>query len=374
MSVKTLPDLLKLNVAEGAINTPRPLTHSLELSKEGLAVDATQDLPELIDLSCNIGVADPELRFERATRWWKPSAHRPDLGDCLIYLGADNGNGYGQFRYNGRNGYAHRYAWERVHGPIADDLTVDHLCRVRRCVNVDHMELTDRLDNYLRGVATRTKCAKGHDYTPENLYVKRGRPGVRLCRICKEATTKRDGLRRTVAAQGGTDKRFRFDPEKRDKLVIEAVERRMTVAEAAEALGCRVKYMDKLVRKDARERGIPNRRKQSKSQAAGFNGWTERTTRVAVRERSGGICERCGQKPGTDMHHRKNRSQLGKWHPANIMHLCALCHVWITAEPALSRASGWSVLSTAEPADVPVVYRGEVMKLSDDLAALLEAE
>lgn len=34
--------LVKSDVAEGATNTPRPLTHSLELSKEGLAMDATQ--------------------------------------------------------------------------------------------------------------------------------------------------------------------------------------------------------------------------------------------------------------------------------------------------------------------------------------------
>lgn len=36
-------DLLKLSVAEGAGNTTRPLTHSLDSTKEGLAVDATRD-------------------------------------------------------------------------------------------------------------------------------------------------------------------------------------------------------------------------------------------------------------------------------------------------------------------------------------------
>lgn len=39
-------DLLKSDVAEGATNTPRPLTHSLERSKEGLTVDATHEPEE----------------------------------------------------------------------------------------------------------------------------------------------------------------------------------------------------------------------------------------------------------------------------------------------------------------------------------------
>jgi hypothetical protein len=309
---------------------------------------------------------DPEYRFAKATRWGEPSTHRPDLGPCLLYIGADNGNGYGQFRHNGKNGYAHRYAWERKHGPIPKGLTVDHLCRVRSCVNVTHMELTDRLDNYLRGVKTRNKCSKGHEYTPDNLYTNPQRPGVRFCKTCRDDTAKRGALRRSNAYKGIPSARTKYDLAARDRLVIEAVEGRLSVREAAAQLGCAYKYMDKLVGKEARARGIANRKKQSASQAAAFNGWTERKTRVAVRNRSDGICERCGSAEATDMHHRKNRSQSGKWHPANIMHLCALCHVEITAHPNESVERGHTVLSHQEPTDVPVLYRSARVFLTDD--------
>lgn len=214
----------------------------------------------VIDLSCNKFEPDEELRFQRAIRWWHPSDHRPDLGPCLIYLGADNGNGYGQFRYNRRNGYAHRYAWERDRGPIPNDLTVDHLCRVRRCVNITHLELVPRVENYLRGVRTRTHCPNGHEYTPENLFVKPDRPGVRFCRICKVETGRRGWERKTIAYLGRPDARIKYDQEQRDHLIIEAVERRLTVVEAAERLGCSRKYMDKLVRREARARGITDRK------------------------------------------------------------------------------------------------------------------
>ena len=41
-----MPDLVKLNVTARWWNTEQPLTHSLDLSKEGLAMDATQSPPE----------------------------------------------------------------------------------------------------------------------------------------------------------------------------------------------------------------------------------------------------------------------------------------------------------------------------------------
>lgn len=86
--------------------------------------------------------------------------------------------------------------------------------------------------------------------------------------------------------------------------------------------------------------------------------WTEAKTRAAVKERSGGACERCDRARATDMHHRQNRSQGGGWNPANIVHLCAWCHQMITAYPEASRLVGWSVRSTDDPETVPVPIRG----------------
>lgn len=206
-----------------------------------------------------MGGKPAEQRFKEKAVAGEPSDFRPDLGPCLVFIGADNGNGYGQFRYNGRNGYAHRYAWERVHGPITDGLTVDHLCRVRRCCNVVHLELVDGVENYLRGVRIRTHCAKGHEYTLENIHRKRGMEQRRMCKTCKEETSRRGQARRTNAAKGLPDRRIKYDAALRDQLANAVVDGELTVSQAAEQLGCALKYMDKRARMVAKARGISRR-------------------------------------------------------------------------------------------------------------------
>jgi hypothetical protein len=68
-----------------------------------------------------------------------------------------------------------------------------------------------------------------------------------------------------------------------------------------------------------------------------------------------GVCEGCGQKPATDYAHRVGRGQLGKWSPANALHLCGPgnyggCHSTL---PAAAKALGWRVLSTQDPLLIP---------------------
>jgi len=71
-----------------------------------------------------------------------------------------------------------------------------------------------------------------------------------------------------------------------------------------------------------------------------------------------GICEiGCGRM-GVQMHHRKNRSQMGRWEPDNILHLCVECHKRVTEHPAESYEFGWSVRSGFNPADVSVKWCG----------------
>ena len=65
--------------------------------------------------------------------------------ECWIWIAARNpGNGYGRF-YGAKNDpqhtstVAHRVAYEHYVGPIPDGLELDHVCRVRECVNPDHL-------------------------------------------------------------------------------------------------------------------------------------------------------------------------------------------------------------------------------------------
>ena len=83
---------------------------------------------------------------------------------CIIWTGAIDRNGYGSIklalnptRYVG----AHRAAWLSMVGPIEGWLVVDHLCRARACVNIDHMELVTNSVNILRGDHSGKKGRSG---------------------------------------------------------------------------------------------------------------------------------------------------------------------------------------------------------------------
>src|SRR4029453_13354170 len=65
-----------------------------------------------------------------------------DEHGCWIWQLSLNTGGYG-LRWNRerrRLELAHRWYYEREHGPIPGGLQVDHLCRVRACVNPTHLE------------------------------------------------------------------------------------------------------------------------------------------------------------------------------------------------------------------------------------------
>jgi hypothetical protein len=114
---------------------------------------------------------------------------RPDLGPCHIWTAGVMKQGYGVFHPGGKaTVLAHRWIYETTCGPIPEGLVIDHLCRVRRCVNPSHMEPVTNEENLRRGLGyglqngMRTACIHGHDYTPENTYTDR-KGGIR-CRTC----------------------------------------------------------------------------------------------------------------------------------------------------------------------------------------------
>lgn len=72
--------------------------------------------------------------------------------------------------------------------------------------------------------------------------------------------------------------------------------------------------------------------------------------RRLVEARSEGWCEACDRRAATDWHHRKNRSQGGKWAASNGLHVCRPCHEAITTDyDGTARRNGWTVSPTAVP-------------------------
>ena len=95
--------------------------------------------------------------------------------------------GYGYFQINYKYHRAHRVAYQILVGEIPEGLVLDHLCRVRNCVNPEHLEPVTRHENNRRGIhpPLKTHCKYGHEFTPENTrtYYPNGWLS-RQCRIC----------------------------------------------------------------------------------------------------------------------------------------------------------------------------------------------
>lgn len=84
---------------------------------------------------------------------------------------------------------AHRVSFEHYKHPIPQGLTLDHLCRVTRCVNPDHLEPVTQRENLLRGLtiqarnAKKKRCDHGHWLEGHNLIHRKDGKG-RQCRAC----------------------------------------------------------------------------------------------------------------------------------------------------------------------------------------------
>lgn len=139
------------------------LTHSLDCGKEGLAVNATRG-----------------KRTNTIEAFWA----QVEVGDCWLWNGGLTPEGYGYYWFDGTTRPAHRIAYTHLVGEIPPGFHLDHLCRVRNCVNPDHLEAVTPELNNLRGNAHRMNarsCPHGHDRTPEDTLPVNN---SRRCRQC----------------------------------------------------------------------------------------------------------------------------------------------------------------------------------------------
>jgi hypothetical protein len=82
------------------------------------------------------------------------------VGDCLIWRGGINRDGYGMFHIDGKTIRAHRYAYEQANGPISTGMLLRHKCDTPACVNHLHLEIGTHRDNR-RDTISRGRHAKG---------------------------------------------------------------------------------------------------------------------------------------------------------------------------------------------------------------------
>lgn len=163
--------------------------------------------------------------IDRYTRRMVPAVEsfdkidRTDTAACWPWPGYVDPKGYGKVSWE-NGGFAYRYVWKRLVGPIPDGALLDHechnrdttcaggvTCAHRACVNPAHLRPTDIGTNLLSSATSvasinkaKTHCPQGHPYSPENTRI---RDGHRSCRTC-DRDRSREYQRRKRAQRMGT--------------------------------------------------------------------------------------------------------------------------------------------------------------------------
>lgn len=75
------------------------------------------------------------------------------------WTGCISDNGYGQIGVGTGIMHAHVVAWQLFRGPIPAGLEPDHTCRIRHCINPDHLELVTHAENCRRGARAKLSHA-----------------------------------------------------------------------------------------------------------------------------------------------------------------------------------------------------------------------
>ena len=160
---------------------------------------------------------------------------------CWEWQAALNSSGYGAFSIRRRWHGAHRVAYELVNGPIPPQLTINHICKNRRCVRPDHLDLMTEAEN--KGwEREKAHCPQGHPYSEENIYYWRGWRKCRTCVLERAKKKQKENYKPRTLVLGCRRGHF-FTPENtayyRGQRICRACGRLRTQKARANRQGCR---------------------------------------------------------------------------------------------------------------------------------------
>lgn len=126
---------------------------------------------------------------------------------CWLWSGSVNSKGYALLGIERKAKLAHRLSYEHFIGIIPKGMQIDHLCRVRCCVNPHHLEPVPARVNILRGIgptrqnADKTHCIRGHALAGDNLFIKDGKRQCRECTAENQRTARKEQRRKSGDAE-----------------------------------------------------------------------------------------------------------------------------------------------------------------------------
>lgn len=120
-------------------------------------------------------------------------------GGCWISTYSVASHGYAQIGWRSAEKthmvLAHRASWVHVNGQVPLGMTLDHVCKTRRCVNPEHLRMLPNYENARRVHGEDWPigfCKRGHPNSELRAYAY-GRGTKRLeCRICHSARIRRN--------------------------------------------------------------------------------------------------------------------------------------------------------------------------------------
>ena len=121
------------------------------------------------------------------------SMFQVDESGCWIWQGRIEKNGYGRVYVGDEKVGVHRLFYETLVAEIPTGHQIDHLCKVRSCVNPNHLEAVSQYENNMRSDspaavnARKTSCPQGHPYDEINTgtWDRGNGRSMRYCRTCR---------------------------------------------------------------------------------------------------------------------------------------------------------------------------------------------
>lgn len=172
----------------GARNTIPGLTHSTDITREGLAMKATRILPTRDRVSLD---PHPELaEAVTVSRFWR-MVRMGDSSECWAWTGQAAADGYGSFFYHGEMRRSHEMALSFSTGEMRHpDLVTCHSCDNPRCCNPSHLRFDTPGSNlkeaYDRGLRSGTDIPAWINDEKVRLMRERRALGARVCDLAAD--------------------------------------------------------------------------------------------------------------------------------------------------------------------------------------------